>query len=64
VVIGVPVPAGAGAYTVMGRGTVSGKVIGGTIFAAGTTVQMEFYDSTYPGATGETLVISGTYEAA
>lgn len=64
VLISVPVPAGPAAYAVTGRATTSGKVLGGTIFAAGTTTQIENYDATYPGASGETLVISGTYESA
>jgi hypothetical protein len=48
---------------ICGRATsISGKMLQGII--AGTTVSILNYDGTYPGATGEALVVSGAYEAA
>ena len=64
IVIGLPRTAASGAYTVTGRGSVSGKLVGGIVLAGATTVSVTNYDASYPGATGETLVVTGTYEAA
>jgi hypothetical protein len=52
-------------FSVGGRGgIVSGKALAGSIQPSSNTVTMFNYDSSYPGANGELLVISGTYEAA
>ena len=52
-------------YILAGRATVvSGKAVTGTISASDTKVVLVNYDNTYPGASGETIVASGVYEAA
>ncbi len=61
----VPLPAGmtaAGGFVLNGRGAlVSGKQLQGLINGA-TSITVFNYDNTYPGATGEGLIISGTIE--
>lgn len=56
--------AGAG-QAVSGRATaVSGKACVGVMSASGTTMDILNYDGTYPGVSGETLVLTGSYEEA
>ena len=65
VVVGLPAPSAAAWFTVQGRGTlISGKALSGSIQPGATAVGVFNYDDSYPGANGELLVVSGTYEAA
>jgi predicted S18 family serine protease len=41
----------------------SGKMVQGFIFANSSAVIIHNYDNTYPGASGEVLVVSGWYES-
>lgn len=60
-----PNTAGAGSYVLAGRATaVSGNMLQGRILAAGTIVKMLTYNNTYPGGSGETMIMSGVYENA
>jgi hypothetical protein len=52
-------------YVVAGRANaVSFKMLQGKIGSASTTVAIFNYDNTYPGASGETLIVSGVYQKA
>ena len=52
-------------YSVSGRGTaISGKGLSGHIPPGANTVAVMNFDGSYPGASGEVLAISGTYEVA
>lgn len=64
--LGLPATAGTNlGSVVVGRGNaVSLKMIQGIIAPAGTTTQLTNYDNTYPGVSGESIVVSGTYESA
>lgn len=66
VVVGLPVAAGASTYGIgVGRQIASGgRMITCTITPGATTVNVVQYDNSYPGSTGETLVVSFVYEAA
>ncbi|WP_186169783.1 hypothetical protein [Burkholderia gladioli] len=55
-----PRPA-AGFGTVYGKDLKTGKALTG-IVAAGSTEQLTFFDSTYPGSDGAVLVVSGSYQ--
>ena len=58
-----PFTSAGNAEVFAGRGTVaSGKALQGILSASSNTVVLFNYDGTYPGATGETLVVSGSYE--
>ncbi len=58
-----PIACGSLPYTCYGyANTTSGKMLSGFILANTTTLQISNYDFTYPGASGETFVISGFYE--
>lgn len=47
-------------FIVTGRGSaISGKQLQGVVAASGTTIAIKNYDDSYPGATGETILISG-----
>jgi hypothetical protein len=50
-------------HTFQGRAAVSGKQLQG-VNVSTTLIAILNYDGTYPGATGETLLINGAYEAA
>lgn len=65
VVFSLPVTTGASNIAIaVGRGiAVSGKMITSTIAQSATTSNIVNYDNTYPGASGETLVVNGTYES-
>jgi hypothetical protein len=53
-----------GSSVVSGRATtISGNMLCGDIGGNADVVNVQNYDNTYPGASGEVLVISGTYEA-
>lgn len=41
---------------------VSGKLVGASVAATSSTLAIANYDNTYPGANGEIIVISGSYE--
>ena len=68
VIVGLPLAASGVAfaiYSISGRaGAISGKGLSGSIQPAATTVAVVNVDNTYPGASGEVLAISGTYEVA
>lgn len=66
IVVPLPVAASASAaYQLAGRANaVSGVAVIGTILAGASSVTLRKYDNTYPGATGETIVVTGIYEAA
>jgi hypothetical protein len=68
VVVGLPLAATSVAfaiYSISGRaGAISGKGLSGSIQPAATTVAVVNVDNTYPGANGEVIAISGTYEVA
>jgi hypothetical protein len=49
-------------YCFAGRALVSGKMLQGNIGSGGGVLSLDNYDNTYPGADGETLVVSGFYE--
>jgi hypothetical protein len=51
----------AGYMFVTGRASTSGKMLTGIIPTGSTTANIYNYDNTYPGSTGETIVISGEY---
>ena len=51
----------AGFMFATGRATTSGKMLTAVISAGSTTASVYNYDNTYPGSTGETIVISGEY---
>lgn len=60
-----PFTASAFEFVVLGMETNNtGKLIRGFIATSGTTVQMKFYDNTYPGADGNRCIVSGVYEVA
>jgi hypothetical protein len=44
--------------------TVSGKLLGASVAATGSTLAIGNYDNSYPAANGEHLVISGVYETS
>jgi hypothetical protein len=62
VVATLPFTVGSAIYTAAGRETSVGKMLSGTMASGGTTIGIANYDNTYPGGSGTTLVISGTYE--
>ena len=70
VIVGLPLAATAVAFAIYpisgaaGAGAISGKALSGSIQPAATTVAVVNADNTYPGASGEVLAISGTYEIA
>jgi hypothetical protein len=49
-------------YYLLGRGLVSAKTISGGIGSNSNSCGIVNYDGTYPGASGETLTVSGFYE--
>lgn len=62
ILIGLPFTSAGNAICV-GRGSaVSGKMTTATIVATATTAPVVNYDNTFPVATGETLILNGTYE--
>lgn len=65
VIASLPNTAGSAVQILAGRATVlSTKMLQGQINGGGTTVAILNYDNSYPGATGEQLVLSGVYESA
>jgi hypothetical protein len=68
VVVGLPLVSTGVAfalYSVSGRGTaISGKGLSGHIPPSANTVAVMNFDGSYPGASGEVIAISGTYEVA
>lgn len=65
VLAALPFKAAAFRYIIVGRAVaISGKELAGDIVGNSSNVAIFNYDSTYPGASGETLVVSGFYEAA
>lgn len=59
-----PLTVGGADYYGAGRGNVSGKGLNVRMVTAQQFAEVRNYDGTYPGASGETLEISGTYELA
>ena len=60
-----PFTAAAAQFTLSGYESGStGKAIGVQIASGGTTMNMRFYDGTYPGADGYLLLTTGVYEIA
>jgi len=49
---------------VAGRNTTTGVMLQGVIGETGTSIKILRFDNTYPVADGQTVVLSGTYEAA
>jgi hypothetical protein len=41
----------------------TGKLLRGIMLSGGSTVEIKFYDSTYPGANGNVLTVEGVYES-
>ena len=67
VVFGLPAAAtSATAYSaqiIVGRETVNtGKQLTGSIGSGASVMNVAYYDNTYPGAAGNTLVLTGVYE--
>jgi hypothetical protein len=60
-----PFPCGPGIYTFAGReSAVTGKQVQGVVGGGDSKVNVYFYDNTYPGAVGNSINVTGTYEAA
>ncbi|HYY94059.1 MAG TPA: hypothetical protein VE713_06035 [Pyrinomonadaceae bacterium] len=58
-----PFTAAAFDFVTMGVLYTSGKLLRGHIQPSATTVSIRLYDATYPGGTGETIALSGSYES-
>lgn len=43
---------------------VTGKTVSGRLLTGASSATLAYYDNTFPGASGNTVVMTGTYEAA
>lgn len=65
----VPFPTGSDAgspnsATVVGQNQTSHKTVSGVVFDSTSSFSVTLYDGTFPGTTGETIVLAGFYELA
>jgi hypothetical protein len=63
IILGLPVAAAATLFVLTGRAVNSTKAVTGMTPNGGSTVGVLNFDGSYPGATGETIVLTGVYEA-
>jgi hypothetical protein len=61
--IGLPTVPASTTWIVAGRDTGNGKMCQGTIPGPNQYVGVVYYDNTYPGRDGATIVVSGAYQS-
>jgi hypothetical protein len=62
--VSLPFTASAFEFTALGMETNNtGKLMRGFMAVSSTSIQLKFYDNTYPGGDGARLVVTGVYES-